>query len=43
MADYAKLLSGRHLDAAGVMHSIPAKELAELAQSLRIRAPQLFE
>jgi WD40 repeat protein len=43
IADYAKLLSGRRLSAAGVLLPIPAKELAELAQSLRLRAPQLFE
>jgi WD40 repeat protein len=43
LADYAKLLSGRRLNAAGVLLPIPAKELAELAQSLRARAPQLFE
>ena len=43
IADYAKFLSGRRLSAGGVLLPIPAKELAELAQSLRLRAPQLFE
>lgn len=43
IADYAKLLSGRQLNAGGVLLPIPAKRLAELAQSLRARAPQLFE
>jgi WD40 repeat protein len=43
IADYAKFLSGRRLSAGGLLLPIPAKELAKLAQSLRIRAPQLFE
>jgi WD40 repeat protein len=43
IADCAHLLSGRRLNAGGVLLPIPAKELAELAQSLRARAPQLFE
>jgi WD40 repeat protein len=43
IADYAKLLSGRRLTAGGVLMDIPAQELAELANSLRARAPALFE
>ena len=43
IADYAKLLSGRRLNAGGVLLPIPAQELAELAKSLHARAPQLFE
>ena len=43
IADYAKLLSGRRLNAGGVLLPIPAKELAELNRSLRTCAPQLFE
>jgi len=43
LADYAKLLSGRRLNAGGVLLPIPAKELAELNRSLHARAPQLFE
>jgi len=43
VADYAKILSGRRLGAGGVLLPIPAKELAELAKSLRARALQLFE
>jgi WD40 repeat protein len=43
IGDYARLLAGRRLDAGGVMLPIPAKELTELARSLRRRAPQLFE
>jgi WD40 repeat protein len=43
LTDYAKFLSGRRLNAGGVLLPIPAKELAELCRSLRARAPQLFE
>jgi hypothetical protein len=43
IADYAKFASGRHLNAGGVLLPISAKELVELGQSLRARAPQLFE
>jgi WD40 repeat protein len=43
VVDYAKLLSGRQLNAAGVMLVLPAKDLAELNRSLRARAPQLFD
>jgi WD40 repeat protein len=43
IADYAKLLSGRRLSAAGVMLPVPASELADLAHALRAKAPQLFE
>ena len=42
IADYAKLLSGRRLNASGVVLPLNAKELAELNRSLRARAPQLF-
>ena len=43
IADYAKLVSGRRFNAAGV--TVPAKpsEQADLCRSLRARAPQLFE
>lgn len=43
LADYAKLLSGRRLNAAGVMLALKPEELSELSRSLRVRAPQLFE
>ncbi len=43
LADYAKLLSGRRLNAAGVVLTLKPLELAELNRSLRVRAPQLFE
>ena len=43
LADYAKLLSGRRLNATGVMLPLKPDELAELTRSLRARAPQLFE
>ncbi len=43
LADYAKLLSGRHLNAADMMLALQSEELAELNRSLRARAPQLFE
>jgi WD40 repeat protein len=43
LADYAKLVSGRRLDAAGVMLHLKPNELAELSRSLRVRAPELFE
>jgi hypothetical protein len=43
LADYAKLLSGRRLNAVGVMLPLKQDELAELNRSLRARAPQLFE
>ncbi len=43
IADYAKLLSGRRLNSSGGLLPIPARELSEQAQSLRARAPQLFE
>jgi WD40 repeat protein len=43
IADYAKLVSGRRLDAAGVVLSLKPDELAELCRSLRARVPQLFE
>ena len=42
LADYARLLSGRRLTAAGVMLPVKPHELAELCRSLRARAPQLF-
>lgn len=43
LADYAKLASGRRLNAAGVMLPLKPAELADLCRSLRTRAPQLFE
>ena len=43
LADVVQVLAGRRLDAAGVMHPIPATELAKLHRSLRDRAPELFE
>jgi WD40 repeat protein len=43
IADYAKLVSGRRLNAAGVLLPLKPEELAELSRSLRVRAPQLFE
>jgi hypothetical protein len=43
IADYAKLVSGRRLNTAGVMLPLKPTELAELSRSLRIRAPELFE
>ncbi len=43
IADYAKLLSGRRLNASGVLLPLKASELSELNHSLRARAPQLFE
>jgi WD40 repeat protein len=43
VTDYAKLLSGRRLNVAGVVLTLSPLELAELNRSLRVRAPQLFE
>lgn len=43
IADYAKLVSGRRLNDAGVMLPLKPTELAELSRSLRARAPQLFK
>jgi len=43
IADYAKLVAGRKLNAGGVLVPLKANELAELNRSLRGRAPQLFE
>ncbi|MBI3852494.1 MAG: PD40 domain-containing protein [Verrucomicrobia bacterium] len=43
LADYAKLTSGRRLNASGVLLPLKPDELAELCRSLRARAPQLFE
>lgn len=43
LADYAKLLSGRRLNAVGVVLTVKPLELAERRRLLRIRAPQLFE
>ncbi|MBI3850001.1 MAG: hypothetical protein HY298_06875 [Verrucomicrobia bacterium] len=43
IADYAKLVSGRRLNAAGVMLPLKPDELAAVSRSLRTRAPQLFE
>jgi WD40 repeat protein len=43
IADYAKLVSGRRFNAAGVTVPATPSELADLCRSLRARAPQLFE
>ena len=43
IADYAKLVSGRRLNAAGVLLPLKPDELADLSRSLHARAPQLFE
>jgi WD40 repeat protein len=43
LADYARLVSGRRLNASGVMLSLKPGELAELDRSLHERAPELFE
>jgi WD40 repeat protein len=43
LAEAVQVLAGRRLDAAGVMHPIPAVELARLQRSLRARAPELFD
>lgn len=43
LSDYAKLVSGRQLNASGVMLPLKPQELAELCRSLRRRAPQLFQ
>ena len=43
IADYAKLVAGRRLNAGGVLVPLKANELAELNRSLRGRAPHLFE
>ncbi len=43
IADYAKLLSGRRLSPSGAFLPLRAQELAELARSLRRKAPELFE
>ena len=42
ITDYAKLLSGRRLNAGGVLLPLKLAELVELNRSLRVRAPQLF-
>ena len=42
IGDYAKLASGRRLSANGVPLPLKAEELATLATSLRVRAPELF-
>ncbi len=43
IADYAKLLSGRRLSPGGALLPLRAQELADLARSLRLKAPELFE
>lgn len=43
LSDYAKLVSGRQLNASGVRLPLKPQELAELCRSLRRRAPQLFQ
>ena len=43
IADYAKVLSGRRLNAGGVQLPLKSAELEQLYRSVRARAPQLFE
>ena len=42
IADYARLISGRRLNAAGVPVALKLDEIAELNRSLHVRAPDLF-
>lgn len=42
IADYAKLLSGRHLNATGALLALKPVEMETLFRSLHARAPQLF-
>jgi WD40 repeat protein len=42
IADYAKLVSGRRLNVAGVLLPLKPDELAGLSRTLRNRAPELF-
>lgn len=42
IADYASLVSGRRLNAAGVVVPMSPSEVADLGHSLRQRAPELF-
>jgi WD40 repeat protein len=42
LADYARLASGRRLNAGGVMVPLKPTELADLCRSLHARAPELF-
>ena len=43
ISEFARLLSGFRLNDSGVPIDLNPRELAELAQSLRSRAPQLFQ
>ncbi len=43
IADYAKLASGRRLNAAGAMVALKPDEITELNRSLHARAPELFQ
>jgi WD40 repeat protein len=43
LVDYAKLLSGRRLNASGALIPLKSDELERLYRSLRARTPQLFE
>jgi hypothetical protein len=43
LSDFAKLASGRNLNASGMMLSLKPQAQADLCRSLRQRAPQLFE
>jgi WD40 repeat protein len=43
IADYAKFVAGRRLNAAGMMLPLQPDELAPLSRSLRARAAQFFE
>jgi WD40 repeat protein len=42
IADYAKLVAGRRLSAAGLLLPLKPEELAKLSRSLRARAAELF-
>ena len=43
IADYAKLASGRRLNAAGAMVALKPDEITELNRSLHARSPELFQ
>jgi WD40 repeat protein len=42
IGDYARLVSGRRINSAGVVVPLRPEELAELSHSLHTRAPELF-
>jgi hypothetical protein len=41
--DYARLISARQVNSAGVMVPLKPAKMVNLTRSLRARAPQLFE